>query len=238
MNDDKQARSEEFREQMIAKWRNDLKRIQNDVITLHGSRKIYKRLFEIMDANPRLHKANELYEWLHRSYVVYASMAIRRVLKPHKGSLSLGGLVHNMIDHEHVLTKEWYLSQCEVTADWDSREDYLDWFDANEDFDKLVGAGKDTVDGQDLQRRLDEARLLSCRVLEYADKLVAHTDRKPPDTLPTYPGLDSAIDAVGDLFKHLDTLINQGSFISLEPIGVSPWERLFEEPWIVRPERS
>lgn len=238
VNDDKQARSDEFREQMIAKWRNDLERIQNDIITLHGSRSTYRRLRKIVDANPRIQKPNELYEWLLRNYVVYASTAIRRLLKRHKDSLSLEGLVLSIAEHEHIITREWYLSQCEVVSEWDTREEYLDWFDASEDLDKLIGGRRDTIDGEDLQRRLREVQSLSKPVLEYADKLVAHTDVNPPHTLPTYPGLDSAIDAVGDLFRHLDALINQGSPISLEPMGSSRWEKLFEEPWIVRSGRS
>lgn len=232
---DKAARSIKFREQMIEKWRSEIGQIETEVVTLYHSRSIYKRLFEIVDANPRIQKGNALYEWLHRSYVVYASTAIRRLLDKHKDALSLAKLVESMKANEHILTREWFVSQRQIVRT--SRYPQYHRKLANKDFDKLAGVGKNAVDGGDLQRRLDAAESLSSLVKAYVDKLVAHKDEKPPAKLPTYGGLDSAIDAVGDLFEHLHALLNQSSLVRLEPVEQFRWERLLEEPWIIQPDR-
>lgn len=229
MNDDKKLRSSKFREQMIAKWRDQLKRVEVEIVTLHHSRSIYRRLFKIVDANPRIQKPNALYEWLHLSYVTYASTAIRRLIDDHKDAVSLSNLVRSMSANESVITRKWFVSRYTEPL---CKTDY-----PSRDFDNLVGVGRSTVEGGDLKRRLDQIRSLSSRVVDYVDKLVAHTDRKLPDKLPTYGDLDKAIDAVGELFEHLHLLINQASLLSLEPVETFPWERLFEEPWIVRSRR-
>ena len=48
----KQVRSDACGDQMIGKWRDDMKRILNEVVALYHSRSIYNRLSEIAEANP------------------------------------------------------------------------------------------------------------------------------------------------------------------------------------------
>lgn len=229
---DKEARCAKVRQEMIAKWRSEMEHIKGEVVRLYHSRSIYERLRTIVNANPHIKKPNSLYEWLFRNYFDSVLMAIRRLVHPHKDALSLAKLVHSMKANQHVVTREWFVSRYE--EELSSRYPEHPRKIANSHFDKLVGAGKDTIDGNDLQRRLEEIQSLSSLVLKYADKHVAHTDKNPPDGLLLCADLERAIDAVGELFKHVYLLLNQSSFVSLEPVESFRWERLFEEPWIVR----
>ena len=237
---DKEARCAAFREQMIARWRSEIERIENEIVTLYGSRSIYRRLFKIVDANPRIQRGNAFYEWLPRNYVFYASTTLRKLLDNDSKVVSLGCLVQSIRKNGHLISREWYISEynCEMGPEWSSPQAHLKWLSANEDFDKLVGVGKNTVDGNDLRTRLENIQSLSSLVLEYANKLIAHNDKKMPNKLPTYGHLDKAIDEVGDFFIYLHVLLNQSSFIKLEPVEEFCWEKLFEEPWIRRPDES
>jgi len=224
---EKQAKVAENREMMIAKWRSDMRQIDNAVVNLYHGRSVYKRLFAIVGANPRIQKGNPLYEWLQKVYAVDASTAIRRLMDEgrHNDVISLASLVRKMKAHEDVITREWFVSQCSCPHSRPGEWDRL--------FDELVGEGRNTIDGEALGKRVCEIKRVSKPVLEYVDKLVAHHDKKPPSKLPTWSELDGVIDAVGELFDHMCLLINQHGAGDLRLTEAFRWEQLFEEPWIV-----
>lgn len=235
---DKRSRVARHRTQMIRKWSGEIGQIRNEVWSLYNSRGIRNGLWQIVNANPRIQNGNVLYEWIDRSYVVTASIAIRRLLDKHRDVLSLSSIVRSMRTNPHLITRKWWVCQKinapESIKENDlQREEYLDWSDANDDFDKLIGIGLDTLDGASLEQRLEQVRSSSALVIEYADRLVAHTGIKPPDELPTYASLDMSINLVGELFDYLDALIRPSPLIML-PLMDSGWERFLEEPWKIQ----
>lgn len=219
----KEARFTAYQNRMIAKWRGEIDQIKTEVIVLYHNRDIYNRLFEIVGNNPRIQKGNSFYEWMHLHYVVYASIAIRRLLDNDSRAISLRNLISSIGKNRRCITREWYASQFSASF----RPSI-----PRREFDDLVGDSDGIIDSQRLLSSLEHVQTLSEIVIVYANKLVAHADSDPPDRLPRFDELDTAIDAVGTLFRHLYGILNQTS-IRLELVEEFVWEQLFEEPWIV-----
>ena len=218
----KETRAVIINNEIIKKWRHEIEQIQLEVSALYHSRSVYKRLVDIVDANPNIQQPNAFYDWLQSCYIVDASTTIRRLLDFHEDTVSLANLANNIKANSHIISRKWYVSQHKLR-------------NANKEFDLHVGEGRDCIDSDDLNSRLEDVRNASGLVKDYVDKLVAHTDKKVPDKLPTFNDLDNAIDAIGIFFKYLHILLNQGSAI-LEPVEEYRWEKLFREPWIIPSE--
>ena len=206
------------------KWLEWDDRILGELASLYWNRSIYKHVLEIVQANPEIDKRNNFFDWIRGNYAVAAAASIRRVMDSHrrKHPVSLYTLVLEMRAHPEVLSREHYV------ALYTNLPRHI----AHKDFDWLAGNGAEVVDRHIIQPRLDEC-VAACRhVQEYVDKVVAHHDPQGLDKLPTYEDIDEAIDAVGELFKFVHSLLTAGSILELTPIPAESWDWLFSQAWI------
>jgi len=101
-----------------------------------------------------------------------------------------------------------------------------------DDFDRSAGPGNDLIPVDDVQKQIEELRVSAEKIEAYADKRVAHYDRKEPARpFPTFDDLTAIINVMERLGILYWRLLKGGSFTTLLPVFVFDWQDVFRFPW-------
>lgn len=236
----------------IAKWRRWFEQgITDDIYTMHLERFAWKRMEEIVNANPAL-QATESYLWefLFNTYAKTQAVAVRRQADTDGQAASLGRLISEVGDTPALLTRDWWRGL------WTRNESDPYWERVAENAWAEQYGGGDHVDPAIPVADLAELCEGSRKVKEYVDRNVAHLDARmipggdgpptatPPDA-PTRTGsnltlneVHDAIDLIGRLFQKYGNLLTAASWVGLTPTLQHDWEAVFRVPWIQQQERQ
>lgn len=209
-------------EHRFEKWNNWFENIDEDVCVLISNQAIFKQIQEIVDNNPKIQQPNLFYTFIADTYVAFTVMAIRRQIKFHKESISFAGLLKEIIETPHILTRKRFVDLYPSSMQKN----------ANSDFQQFSGYCKDHVDPdvvkQDLKNLRDFARDLEA----FADRRIAHYDKQELENIPTFENLDVCIDYLDELTKKY-YLLFKGSAKPLLVKNLDDWQEIFREPWIL-----
>jgi hypothetical protein len=79
---------------------------------------------------------------------------------------------------------------------------------------------------------LEKFRAIAAKCEEYADRLVAHRDKRGVSCLPTHQELDEAFVCMDMLLKKYFLLISGNMLGTLTPVIQSNWKVIFNQSWI------
>lgn len=219
-------------DEVVAKWRHWLELIQPHVIGLHHERRIWREMRDAL-AERAPDTAGVFLSHYTRLYVDGSAMAVRRLAdqsKRDKTSVSLWRLIDDIRKQRDVWTRERYVDlfiKDETRAE--ARRSLRRV--AGEEFDETFGDdGSGRIDPERLEEDLAMLRSQAGRVTDFADRLVAHIDRRGVDELPTFADLDAAIDVCGHVFKRYHLLLHASSWLRLEPTIQEDWKAPFRQP--------
>jgi AbiU2 len=99
-------------------------------------------------------------------------------------------------------------------------------------FDRYAGEGAEFLGSQRVCENLKRFKELAAKCEEYADRLIAHRDRRGISRVPTYKELDEALTCVNDLLKKYFLLIRGNTLKTVTPVFQKNWKVIFEQPWI------
>jgi hypothetical protein len=214
------------RKAFLKRLLKDIKIVENEVDELHWHHYgVYKRTVAVITANPRMRKGNWLFDWMFAAHANSACVAIRRLLdedardKP----VSLARITMDLIKHPKAITRDEFVRGYSESM---RRAGFAD-----DDFDRFAGVGKSEIDPSILSKWLSDAKSECARIRQHVDKRVAHRDRNPPTSVPKWPELDAAVDAVKGLFRNICLLLTRNE---PDTPTLTGWEWVFEEPWIAR----
>ncbi len=209
-------------EQRFEKWNNWLDEIDNDVCLLSSNRTIFREIQEIVDNNPKIQTPNLFYSFLRDTYVACTVMAVRRQIKSHKDSISFAGLFQEIIGTPCVLSRGRFVDLYPSSM---KRH-------ANSDFAQFAGNCKDHVDPNVVKQDLKQLKDLGRKLEAFADKRIAHHDRRKIKQVPTFNDLDDCIDYLEELTKKY-LLLFRGVARSPLVTNLGDWQEIFREPWIL-----
>jgi len=205
------------------KWNRWLDTIYSEITNLSRYRNIFWEVQKIIEDNQKIQKPSSFYEFLGHSYVAYTLMGIRKQVKIHKDSISFARLLKEIIETPEVLSRTRFVNRYKGSA----IEHH-----ANKDFDQFSGNVISHVDPsvvkKDLENLMKKAKCLE----EYADKRIAHLDKKSPKTIPTYKDADDCIDFLEELMKRYFLLIRGEALSDILPSYLYDWKAIFKCPWI------
>ena len=216
-------------DQKFAKWDGWLDTIYQEVVSLVEHQQIFGEVQDIIKANPEIQEPNEFYRFLEDTYSAFSVMGVRRQIKPHKDSISLVGLLTEIIENPSVLSRKRFVEL--YRADMQSGASRI--FD-----EQFSGSCTNHIDPAIVQQDLDELKAHVDKVEPYADKRLAHRDKKEPKIVPTFGELDPPIDCLKKLVIKYHFLFKAKD---LENCFVPPFipevdmEVIFSVPWI-RPD--
>lgn len=217
-------------DQKFEKWEKWLGTIYNDFVELFFNRSIFWEVQAIIRNNPKLenYKPNWFNVFLGQTYFDYAVSAIRRQIKHQKDSFSLAGLLEDIIRAPSVLSRERFV-ECFVYLYPGTKKKANDLFD-----EKFAEECTDHIDPVPVCQDLCKLKTLSRTVEDFADKRVAHRDKREPIDDPTFNALNDCIDCLAELIQKyyfLIKVVDLGDDLSVD--FTDDWKGIFHEQWIV-----
>lgn len=214
---------------LLKKWEEKwIPHLNDEVTRLYHHMIIFWRVQEMINSNPDIQKESSFYTFLARCYVDSAVMGIRRQIKVDRQSISLAGLLCEIIEHPDLLTREWFFRMCPYS---DLPPDDRRCAEM-EDFKRFDPSGIGHVDLLVVKRHLDELKELTKVCEKYADKTVAHDDKAQPKVIPKFLDLNNGIDKIQEVFAEYYCLFT-GRCWDATRVGMSrECEDIFHVAWI------
>jgi hypothetical protein len=208
----------------VEKWKRWIEnQIRAEVLGMNNHRAIYQDLGRITKEHGAL-PPSQFFNFLADTYGATQAIAVRRQAEVDPRVVSLGVLLHEIAGDPERLSREWYLSHYDSYARRDRGEP--EWVE------RFGGEIGDHVDPDLVRSDLEELRRGTARTKDLVDKHLAHTDKKPIASPPTFAELHSAIDAINLQFEKYVLLLTVSSYATLVPIPQYDWLAIFRQPWI------
>lgn len=210
--------------QKFEKWETWLKTVSQEITHLAASRQIYTETVKIILSNESLCKKNYFLDVLEEWHVHSIVMGLRRQLKTGDDNVSLAGLLKDVAGASHLLSRERFVSI--VSSDGRGKEQ------PNATFDKYAGEGARFLPSQQICEDLKKFKDIAAECEAYADRFVAHRDKRGVSAIPTYKDLDDALTFMGELLKKYFLLISGNTLGKVQPALPQNWKVIFQQPWI------
>lgn len=213
----------------LKKWLRWLEVIKCEVQDLVMAKYTFHEVQKLIKDNPLLHKPSSFYDYLSQTYVSHVVIGLRRQIKSDDQSISMVRLFEEMIAAPESLTRTYYVGLYKGSAVQDL---------ADGDFNKFSAPGSAHIDPTLVADNLASLRSASTRCEDFADKRVAHRDKREPKQLPTFNEVDACIDLLDQLYVRYFLLFHASEMDSLLPTWQYDWQEIFRVPWIPPSERT
>lgn len=201
--------------------------IRNLVVDKH----VFWEVQRIIGQNSRIHRPSAFYDLFVRAFASHAVAGIRRQIRPQKDSISLRGLLSEIIKHPKKLSRSYFRflyrkSGVEELAD--------------RDFEKLCGSDQNYIDPEKVKADLEDLRIAGEPVEKFADRRVAHRDARDILKLPKFKNVNDCIDVLDRLCVKYHLVFLGKVVIGGTMLGTFQydWTAIFREPWLPRREKS
>lgn len=214
-------------DQKFEKWQKWINKIyEEEVVPLVEHQQIFGKVQDIIKANPEIQKPNEFYRFLEDTYGAFSVMGIRRQIKLDKDSISLVRLLKEIKQCPSLLSRDRFVKLYQAKGQ----------SGAGPIFDKrFLGSCTNYIDPAIVQQDLDELKAHGNTVEPYADKRVAHRDKREPKKIPTFGELNPPIDFLKELTIKYSLLLKAEDLTNtfVPPfITEVDMEVIFSVPWI------
>jgi hypothetical protein len=218
------------------KWNKWINLILSEIRGLSIDRNIFWEVQDIIKNNPNIQKPSKFYNFLRNIYAASALMGIRRQLKIDKDSISFARLLQEISDTPKILSRTRFFAYYKgstiekIAIRMGSTVEEF----ASRDFDKFAGKKKNYVDPELIKLDFEELKSKAQKCEKYADRRVAHFDKKVISNIPTFVDLDNCIDYLEILMKKYYFLFRASSLTSILPISQNKydWKTIFKKAWI------
>ncbi|MDD9972353.1 MAG: hypothetical protein OXU27_00015 [Candidatus Poribacteria bacterium] len=233
--------------QKLEKWLRWMETIHNEILALVADANMFWEVQDIIRENPRIQKPNAFYSYLARTYLSHALVGLGRQMKLQKDSISFVRLLDEIAKNPEKLSSSYF----------NSRHPHFN----GPDLDQVVGKASleavGIVDASQLQEIIkvddfapyaeasgthvcpqmvedDRKRLESAAKKHetFADKRIAHWDKRKPTVVPTFEALDDCIKLLDQTYVKYHFLFHAESIDTLMPTYQYEWKSIFCEPWL------
>ena len=214
----------------LEKWLRWMEVIEAQISHLLGDVEAFRRVRGIVNANPRIQKPHRFYRYLFDSYISHAVMGLRRQVKPQKDSISLAGLLEEIIKTPKELSFDYYRSI--LTLSLTPPELGI----IEDDFKRHADANGTHVCPQMVSNDLGNLRKETEACEDYAEKRIAHRDKREPKLVETYEKLeyqlDKGLELLDKTYVKYHLLFHAEGMRTAKPAYQGDWKAIFSEPWM------
>jgi hypothetical protein len=190
---------------------------------------IYNQIKEIVKQNKNIQDNNVIFAWMSMVCLDSIVIGIRRQTDRRKGSISLIKLLENIKNNPRLISRRRYVA---IYGPMREIHPGIKLDHGNNDFDKLVGEGKEFIDpaipGSDIVSLREKAK----KIEDYANKVIAHRDKSQFEYFPTHSEIQDCLDYLEALLKKYLLLFRAQSWDPIIPVFQFDWLRVLREPWI------
>lgn len=212
------------------KWCNWLRIIEHDVTMLLFYRRIFSETRDIVEKNSRIDLSHPYFSFFVITYMDSSVMGIRRQTKDHPDSISLAKLLREIAEKPQLITRSDH---------YELYDEHRDRFDSRvvdklrqQTFDKYAFPGSEIIDNARVTSDLQALKEICKEAESFADRRVAHWDKREPPIDLNLDTIFKALDALERLTRHY-LLLFFAEDIWLTPGLPSPISDAFREPWFV-----
>ena len=207
----------------LKKWISWLKIIEQDIQRLLLHRNVFWELQDIIRANSEINKPNLFYTYIGDTYVAYILIGIRRQIKINGQSISFARLLSEIAQNPIDLSRDYYVSLYQGS----SVENLAD-----EDFDRFCGREKNFICPNMVQSDLEELCRTAKAVEGFADRRIAHYDKRQQKFLLRFEQVDQCLDTFDRIYCKYHGVFYASHLSGLTPYCVDDWKGIFTVPWL------
>lgn len=200
--------------------------IRSELLQMCLYRHVWLEVQAIIRHNKEIQLPSVFYSFLGQTYVAYAVSAVRRQIKSQPQSISLKGLLEEIASSPTLVSRSYFLSLHDGSPSFE-------W--ASDDFSRIAKTNDDHISEGTVRSDLQELARLSKSCEAWADRRVAHFDKRPP-VPPTFNELDELISQLEAVFLTYSALLTAQGISSLTPTIQNDWQAVFRHPWIANDE--
>ena len=233
--------------QKLEKWLRWMETIHDEILALVQDTNMFWEVQDIIRENPRIQKPNAFYSYLARTYLSHALAGLRRQTKLRKDSISFVRLLAEIAENPEELSRSYFNSRYPSSNGPDLDEvvgrtdlETVGIVDSSQlkaiikmdDFAPYTDASGAHVCPQmveDDRKRLESA---AKKYEAYADKRIAHWDKREPKVIPSFGELDDCIKLLDRTYVKYHFLFHAESMDTLMPTYQYEWKSIFCEPWL------
>ena len=224
--------------QKLEKWLEWMKTIHNEIGPLLSDVKVFWEVQDIIRQNPRIQKPNYFYRYLERSYISHALAGLRRQIKHQKDSISFVGLLKDIAENPNELSFCYYLSIRNSEPDFQRFQRSVIPFSyqemIEEEFKRYADPNCEHVCPKMVKGDLKKLKQTGKICENFADKRIAHWDKRGPKSVPTFAELDDCLKLLDKMYVKYYYLFYAESMQTLDAEFQYDWKAIFYEPWLVR----
>ena len=209
---------------IIKKWKRWLKVIYKDLVTLAAYRHVFQEIQEIVRKNPKVNVGSSFHDLIATGYSTFASISVRRQLDRDRRSVSLALLMDDILKNPAALSRRRMVKLYQRSR--------LPAAMAHRHMDNSQRMGRVRINMRQVRKDLAALDCNCNRVRRYVNKHVAHRNRQPLRSLPTFEDLNRSIDFLEELFKRYNFLIEGSGLLHLTPTWQYDWKSVLRAPWI------
>jgi len=209
--------------QKFDKWHRWLEAIRADLRAARIQNHIYHELAKIVAGNPTLPQTSDLYWYLSVQHAQALSMAVRRQVKRNPDSISLLGLLEEIRDNVTLFTKDRALEGLDQAF----APRFLT------EFGILSDSSGDHLSSAVVDSDIKELQSSAATLEGYADRVIAHLDKRQPKSWPQYQDLNKALDTLERLLYRYMFLVDRsigGSLVA--GFDDADWRRPLAFAWL------
>jgi hypothetical protein len=212
----------ERRDRMI-RWLDEIKREVEQILV---SEYLFWELQKIVIENDKFRDVSGLFtRWIADGFRQSSMMAVRRQVKINDNSISLRGFLEETKKFPEMVSRQHYISL------YAGQESYVVQM-GEQDFDNVAGAGADRLPANLLAQQIAELSRSAETIEAYADRRVAHFDRREPARpFPTFDDLTAAIKVQEKLVILYWRLLKGSNITTLLPTIIFDWQDVFRFAW-------
>ena len=209
------------------KWSRWCDRISDELVASSVDRHVFDRWWKVVRANPRIDAANSLVALFSVSYLERQALVVRRQLDTHPDALSLAKLIVEVQAYAPQLKRDQFLNS------FASPVYPAACAEAERIFDRFAGgAGGNVVSPEAVQADLEALRAAGAILLEFADRWLAHSDRKREWPKLSFGNLNDCLDLLYEHWWRYNALTTF-RYLNAEAASIAgqDWEAVLDVPW-------
>lgn len=206
----------------LKKWINWLKIIEYEIYDLVLKKDIFWNVQALIEKNERIQKPSIFYKYMGDTYVSHVIIGIRRQVKIDNKSISFTRLLSEISKDPKRISRKYYTNLYK-----DSVVDFM----ADKDFDKFCGENRNYISQKMVENDLTALRNVANKCEDFADKRIAHRDKRDPKSLLKFGDVDECIDFLDNLYCKYHLMFHAEWTGSLKPSYLTDWKAIFDHPW-------
>jgi hypothetical protein len=222
--------------QKFEKWLKWMGTIHDEIQSLVREARMFREVQDMIRNNPSIQEPNSFYRYLERSYFFHTLAGLRRQIRHQKNSISFVGLLEDIAENPNVLSFSYYLSIRNSESDFQCFQrsgipfSYREMIE--EEFKRYADPNCEHVCPEMVKGDLKKLKEAAKPWLEFADRRVAHRDKRDPKVVPTGNQLDGYIKLLDKMYVKYYLLFHSEGMTTLYPEPQYDWKTPFRTPWL------